>query len=103
MTEMPSGYERAELAHLSATVHGRVQGVYFRHFVRNAARKLSLTGYVRNLAGGNAVEVEAEGARPQLEQLLEQLRVGPPGARVKYVEVAWSDYSGRYADFSVKH
>lgn len=103
MTGMPRADEPVDLAHLSATVHGRVQGVYFRHFVRNAARKLSLTGYVRNLAGGSAVEVQAEGARPQLEVLLEQLKAGPPGARVKEVEVSWADYSGRFADFSVKH
>jgi len=103
MTEMPPENERGELARLSATVHGRVQGVYFRHFVRNAARRLSLTGYVRNLPGGNAVEVQAEGARPQLEELLAQLRAGPPGARVTDVEVSWADYSGQYSDFSVKH
>jgi len=103
MTEMSSKEEQAELAHLSATVYGRVQGVYFRHFVRNAARKLDLTGYVRNLSGGNAVEVQAEGARPQLEELLSQLKVGPPGARVKEVAEDWTGYSGEFADFSVRH
>ncbi len=103
MIAKPNEYEAADPAHLSAVVYGRVQGVYFRQFVRSAARKLSLTGYVRNLASGDAVEVQAEGARPQLERLLEQLRVGPPGARVREVEVSWADYSGRYADFSVKH
>lgn len=101
MTEMSSKGGTADLAHLSATVYGRVQGVYFRHFVCNAARRLGLAGYVRNLAGGNAVEVEAEGARPQLQDLLRQIRIGPPGARVTEVEESWTDHSGSFADFSV--
>ena len=93
----------AEVAHLSATVYGRVQGVFFRYFVRNEARGLGLKGYVRNLASGDAVEVQAEGEKPQLDKLLEQLNVGPPGAWVKRVEVNWSDYSGRFDDFGVRY
>jgi len=90
-------------AFLSATVYGRVQGVYFRYFVRNIARELGLKGYVRNLPSGNAVEVRAEGEKRQLDRLLEQLKVGPPGAVVKRVEIAWSDYSGQFDDFSIKY
>jgi acylphosphatase len=77
MTEI----HQADAACISATVYGRVQGVFFRYFVQNAARKLGLTGYVRNLASGDAVEVQAEGMKPHLTELLEQLRIGPPGAR----------------------
>lgn len=91
------------VARLSATVYGRVQGVYFRYFIRNVARKLSLKGYVRNLASGDAVEVQAEGEKPQLDRLLEQLKAGPPGAWVKRVEVDWSDYSGQFTDFSIRY
>jgi hypothetical protein len=41
-------------------VTGLVQGVGYRYFAFNAARRLSLTGWVRNCADGS---VEAEGAR----------------------------------------
>jgi len=93
----------AEAAHLSATVYGRVQGVYFRYFVRNVAITLGLKGYVRNLAGGDAVEVEAEGDKQRLDELVEQLRIGPPGARVKRVEINWSDYSGQFSNFGIRY
>jgi len=93
----------ADMAHLSATAYGRVQGVYFRYFVRNMARNLGLKGYVRNLASGHAVEVKAEGDKAQLDRLLEQLRTGPPGASVKRVEVDWSDYSGQFDNFSIRY
>jgi len=45
-----------EMVSLTATVQGRVQGVFFRDFVNRWARELGLTGYVRNLPDG-AVEV----------------------------------------------
>jgi acylphosphatase len=103
MTEMAEKDEMADVAHLSATVYGRVQGVFFRYFVRDVARRLGLKGYVRNLASGDAVEVQAEGEKRQLNKLLEQLKVGPSGARVERVEVKWADYSGRFDDFSVRY
>jgi len=103
IAENEEGSEMADVARLSATVYGRVQGVYFRYFVRNVARMLSLKGYVRNLASGDAVEVQAEGEKQQLHVLLEQLKMGPPGAWVKKVEVDWSDYSGQFTDFSIRY
>ena len=97
------GNEMTDMARLSATVYGRVQGVYFRYFVRNVARELTLKGYVRNLAGGDAVEVQAEGEKPQLDRLLEQLKLGPPGAWVKRVEIDWSDYSEQFENFNIRY
>jgi len=103
MTEMAEKDEMADVAHLSATVYGRVQGVYFRYFVQNIAGRLGLKGYVRNLASGDVVEVQAEGEKQQLDKLLEQLKVGPPRARIERVEVRWADYSGQFDVFSVRY
>jgi acylphosphatase len=93
----------ADAACLSATVYGRVQGVYFRYFVRNVARKLELKGYVRNLASGDALEIKAEGEKPQLNRLLEELKTGPPGASVKRVETDWSEYTGEFDSFTIRY
>ena len=93
----------AEMARLSAKVYGRVQGVFFRYFVRNIARNLGLKGYVRNLPSGDAVEIQAEGDKQQLEKLIEQLKIGPSGARVKNVEINWLNYSGQFATFSISY
>jgi acylphosphatase len=103
MTRIAQNNKMADVAHLSATIYGRVQGVFFRYFVQNIARGLGLNGYVRNLARGDAVEVQAEGEKRQLNKLLEQLKVGPSGARVERVEVKWTDYSGQFDDFSVRY
>ena len=103
MKRVTQGNEMADGACLSATVYGRVQGVYFRYFVRNIARGLGLKGYVRNLASGDAVEVQAEGEKRQLNELLGQLKIGPPRAQVERVEVKWADYLGQFDDFNVRY
>lgn len=100
--EVNQGSGMADMARLSATVYGRVQGVYFRYFVRNIARGLGLKGYVRNVGSGNAVEIQAEGDRLKLDRLLEHLKVGPPGASVKRVTINWSDYSEEFTDFRIR-
>jgi len=93
----------ADLALVQATVYGRVQGVFFRSFVSRQATQLGLTGYVRNLPDGEAVEVHAEGERKQLEELISYLKIGPPGAKVQKVETSWSEYSGGYSRFNIRY
>lgn len=88
------------MASLSATVRGRVQGVFFRSFVQSHARKLGLSGYVRNLPDGS-VELRAEGQRARLEELAGLLRAGPPASSVKEVVADWSEYTGEYSGFHV--
>ena len=91
-----------DLASVQAIVYGYVQGVFFRAFVSRRAGELGLTGYVRNLPGG-AVEVNAEGERKQLERLIDQLKVGPPAAKVEKVATKWSEYTGNYPHFSIRY
>jgi len=66
-------------------IEGRVQGVGFRFFTRNAARALGLSGFVRNLSDGS-VEAVARGSEEALEAFEQSLRRGPAGSRVDAVE-----------------
>jgi acylphosphatase len=65
-------------------VSGRVQGVGFRWWTSRAARRLGLTGSVRNEPDGSVVVV-AWGEMERLAELEHKLRAGPPGARVENV------------------
>jgi acylphosphatase len=56
-------------------VKGQVQGVGFRWFVKNNARALAITGWVRNLTDGS-VEVEAQGAPAALAELSQLIQTG---------------------------
>jgi acylphosphatase len=92
-----------DLASVRVTVYGFVQGVFFRDFTSRRARELGLSGYVRNRRDVEAVEVQAEGERKQLEKLIDYLEVGPPSARVTRVVTEWSEYTGGYSGFGIRH
>jgi acylphosphatase len=66
---------------LHVTVSGTVQGVGFRWFVREKARRWGLTGWVQNRLDGT-VELAASGPQESLDGLIRDVRVGPPGAHV---------------------
>ena len=86
------------LVHL--LIRGRVQGVGFRYFAAREARRLELSGVVRNRMDG-AVEVEAEGDRESLERLVEAMRVGPRAAQITSVDERWSEGSARHRGFEI--
>jgi acylphosphatase len=94
--------EQTDRASLHAVVSGIVQGVFYRRFVLQDATGLGLRGRVRNLSDGR-VEVEAEGDRRKLEQLIKWLREGPPGAQVTDVVTEWSEHRGEHKDFRVDY
>ena len=73
------------MSDLHVRVVGVVQGVGFRWFVRERARRLGLTGWVRNLPDGS-VEVAASGDQGQIDLLRAELLRGPNGARVDRLE-----------------
>lgn len=78
-------------------VHGVVQGVGFRYSTQAEAKKLSLTGYARNLDDGS-VEVLACGKSEAVEALIAWLKAGgPKQARVDRVLVE-PHQSARFPD-----
>lgn len=93
----------AEITQLTVKVQGLVQGVCFRHFVKCLATKLNLQGYVRNLPGGDTVEIQAVGEKHYLESLITNLRKGPPDSMVKEVEITWSDQVGHFNGFIIRY
>lgn len=90
-----------EAARLDALVHGRVQGVGFRMYVRDVARRLSLVGWVANESSG-AVRCVAEGPSDALQQLSQALRAGPPGAFVERVDEELSMAAGGFGRFEIR-
>lgn len=72
-------------------VSGLVQGVWFRAGTNEEAKKLGLTGWVRNVPDGR-VEVLACGERDKVMLLAEWLKTGPKRAKVSecsYEELPW--------------
>ena len=83
-------------------VSGRVQGVFFRYETRQLARRVGVTGWIRNLPDGR-VEAVFEGEKDAVEQMIEFCRRGPPAARVDKVEVIWEPYKGEFNSFTIRY
>lgn len=86
---------------VSARITGRVQGVGFRNFTQMRARRLGVTGWVRNERDGS-VRLEAEGPRDALQSLVDAVGHGPRLARVDDIDVDWSDADGDFDTFRVR-
>ncbi len=83
-----------------ARIKGVVQGVAFRYHTRDTALELGLSGWVRNLPGGD-VELLAEGEEASLDQLAIWLGHGPPLARVAHVDISRREPSGDHSTFKI--
>ena len=81
-------------------VSGRVQGVGFRYFVLQAARRHGVNGWVRNRLEGD-VEIRAEGRRAAVDDLIEEIRRGPRYGRVDHVEQAEIEATDEFRGFDV--
>lgn len=81
-------------------ISGRVQGVGYRFFARDAASREGIRGCVRNLPNGS-VEVEAEGDAEAMLRFEMALRRGPRGARVDDVLVDSAPPSGAWDRFRI--
>lgn len=66
-------------------IHGKVQGVYYRESLRQQARRLGVTGWVRNRKDGT-VEALVQGEPAPVAEIVAWCHEGPPAARVDKVE-----------------
>ncbi|HAT71584.1 MAG TPA: hypothetical protein DCS63_02070 [Elusimicrobia bacterium] len=87
---------------LSFRISGRVQGVGYRWFVKEAAAKHAVAGWVRNALDG-AVEGEAQGGVPALDSFLKEIKSGHPWAEVQEAETQeMLDSQTAEKDFHIK-
>ena len=82
-------------------VTGQVQGVFFRAWTRQQADELGVTGWVRNCADGS-VEAHVDGENTAVQQLVQRMRKGPPGAQVDEIAVSESAFEN-FGRFAVRH
>lgn len=88
------------LKQIHIRVHGRVQGVFFRATAQREARRLGLTGWVRN-KNDATVELVAEGEETGIKDLIAWAQHGPSAARVERVDVRWRSFVGDWFDFRI--
>lgn len=82
-------------------VSGRVQGVFFRENTRKRAKKLGITGWVRNIPDGR-VEAVFEGEKSKVEELINRTKKGSLIARVDELKVMPEEYKEEFDNFEIK-
>ena len=87
---------------MHAQIFGRVQSVFFRAYTQEEARRLGLTGWVRNRTDGS-VEAVFEGESEAVDRLAAWLRQGPPMARVDRIELEEEPATGELTKFIVRY
>lgn len=83
-------------------IEGRVQGVGYRWFAYEQARKLGLKGYVQNRADGS-VFLRVSGNREDLLLLSQLLRQGPAFAQVINLNICELETDEVLDDFKILH
>ena len=78
---------------------GSVQGVGFRFSAEIAARRLKVTGWVKNLSDGR-VELVAEGEERQLKDLMEAIS-SEMSAYIRDADVSWEEPTGKFRGFGI--
>lgn len=81
-------------------INGRVQGVFFRQFVKEAADRAGVYGWVKNLEDGR-VEAVLEGDEEDVNRVIETISAGSPMSDVTDVQVTWEPYVAEFHAFGV--
>ena len=87
-------------AHVIVT--GKVQGVFYRAETSAKAKRLNITGWVRNLPDGR-VEAVFEGEEVNVRKIIEFCRHGPPNAYVVNLNVKRQEWAGEFDEFTVRY
>jgi len=91
-----------ETKRVHVIVEGRVQGVFFRAFTRDAAVNLGLSGWVRNQPNGS-VEAIVEGEKTAVEKMLQWFYQGSPNSIVEKVHTTEESPAGDSSTFEIHY
>jgi len=79
---------------------GRVQGVGFRFFVRELAKKYDISGYAKNLPDGS-VEIIGEGENDVLQDFLKEFSFENPFGAISVIKKDYTSPSGIFTNFEI--
>jgi len=81
-------------------VTGKVQGVWFRDFVRKTANNLELNGWVKNNPDGS-VSAVVEGEEEIINRLIDKIKIGSPLSKVDNIKVNWQPFKNKFNSFKI--
>ena len=87
-------------AHLLIT--GSVQGVGYRQFVKQQAKRMGIHGWVKNLPD-SSVAALLQGEKEAINQMIENCREGSFLSQIKNIVITWENDTQKYTSFEILH
>jgi len=87
-------------SHVNLNITGKVQGVWYRKWICEQARRLEITGYVENKKDGS-VYIEAESDDTILKEFITLCYEGPQHAHVDAVEILAKETPKNFQEFNI--
>ena len=82
-------------------VHGTVQGIFFKTFIKENAVRYDIKGFIRNLEDGR-IEIYLEGDANNVNKMIELCKNGPKHSIIKKVEMKPESFQG-LKNFKILH
>ena len=83
-------------------INGKVQGVWFRDWFNNEAKKLKINGYIENLNNKNEVKAIIQGNINSIKKITELSYEGSPMSNVKSITKTKISNNIMFNDFTIK-
>lgn len=90
------------MARVHVFITGDVIGVGFRYWAAIQAKKLGLTGWVKNVyQPQKQVEAVFEGDKDKVQEVVELCKKGPEVSWVENAKITWEEPRGEFDGFKV--
>lgn len=92
-------------AHVFIT--GVVQGVGFRQFMKDNAKKMGITGWAANSPEGKVeavfqTNISGDEGKNKIQELIEICKKGPFMSEVRGIEINWKEGGERFEGFEIR-
>ncbi len=87
-----------EITTIHLKVFGKVQGVSYRYWVKENAKELGVSGWVKN-QDDKTVEIIANGNKEKIDIFIERCNTGSPNSEVRRLDKALIDQVGNGGSF----
>ncbi len=91
-----------EVIQKHVVITGKVQGVFFRAYTKDAAEKYMITGWVRNKRDGT-VEAVIKGEKENIQQMMQWFHTGSPASSVKKIIMEDQKSLSDFTDFDIMY
>ena len=86
----------------TAKVYGKVQGVWFRKYIKQIALKYNLVGMVKNLDDGTVL-IYVSGESKNIRRFNNKIYIGSPGSKVDIIHFSKETLPFKYSSFQIEY